>query len=151
MIDGLFETHLNVTDLEKSVEFYQDVLGLELATLEAERRIAFFWVGKPGAYMLGLWEKPEEQVQRQHFAFRVTREKMKTAVEFLKAKNLEVRNFLEDGTTVPMVFAWMPAVAIYFSDPDGHLLEFIAMLPDEARPELDIVPWDKWETMHARS
>jgi lactoylglutathione lyase len=31
MIKGLFETHLNVTNLEQSDHFYEHVLGLPLA------------------------------------------------------------------------------------------------------------------------
>ncbi len=31
MIKGLFQTHLNVADLERSMEFYGDVLALERA------------------------------------------------------------------------------------------------------------------------
>ena len=34
-----------------------------------------------------------------------------------------------------MVFANIPALAIYFSDPDGHYLEFIGKLPGKYRPE----------------
>jgi hypothetical protein len=41
-----------------------------------------------------------------------------------------------------MVFGWMPALTIHFRDPDGHSLEFIAMLPDAPRPELGVVSWD---------
>ena len=44
-----------------------------------------------------------------------------------------------------MVFGWMPALAIYFDDPDGHSLEFIAMLPDPPRPEVGVVSWDEWQ------
>jgi hypothetical protein len=44
----------------------------------------------------------------------------------------------------------MPAVSVYFTDPDGHSLEFISMLPDEAKPELGMVPWSEWEKMHGR-
>ena len=44
-----------------------------------------------------------------------------------------------------MVFAWMPALAIYFDDPDGHSLEFIAMLPGTPRPELGVQSWDAWQ------
>jgi lactoylglutathione lyase len=43
-----------------------------------------------------------------------------------------------------MVFAWMPAVAIYFNDPDGHSLEFIAILPGKPRPELGVISFDEW-------
>jgi hypothetical protein len=41
----------------------------------------------------------------------------------------------------------MPALAIYFRDPDGHLLEFLAMLPDEPRPEAGVVSWDEWQRL----
>ena len=44
---GLFETHLNVRDLEKSIAFYRDVMGLELAYDLEARRVAFFWIGAP--------------------------------------------------------------------------------------------------------
>ena len=30
---------------------------------------------------------------------------------------------------------WIPAASVYFKDPDGHSLEFIAMLPEPPQPE----------------
>jgi lactoylglutathione lyase len=42
MIKGLYETHLFVENLERSIAFYESVLGLEPCHFEAERRIAFF-------------------------------------------------------------------------------------------------------------
>ncbi|GMK39772.1 hypothetical protein PCCS19_28270 [Paenibacillus sp. CCS19] len=42
------------------------------------------------------------------------------------------------------------AVSIYFSDPDGHSIEFIAMLKDEPRPELAIMSWSEWEHLQDR-
>ncbi|MCA9965486.1 MAG: VOC family protein [Anaerolineales bacterium] len=147
MINGLFETHINVTDLERSMAFYGEVLGLELGLLQEERRIAFYWLGGRGEAMLGLWERPE-LVQRQHFAFRSTVDDIRErVVPFLKGKGLAVHNFLEDDTERPLVFGWMPAIAIYFTDPDGHSLEFIAMLPDEPRPEVGQVTWDVWQQL----
>ena len=70
MIKGLYETHLFVEDLGRSARFYKDVLGLEQCYFEEARRAAFFWIGKPKEAMLGLWEKPKEQISKQHFAFR---------------------------------------------------------------------------------
>ena len=100
--------------------------------------------------MLGLWEKPADQIRPQHFAFRASIEDVLTrAVPYLKERNLPSRNFLNDGTERPMVFGWMPALAIYFRDPDGHSLEFIAMLPDEPRPEVSVVSWDEWQRLKA--
>jgi len=59
LIQGLFETHLTVRNLETSIAFYQDAVGLELAYLLSERRVAFFWIGAPGQSMLGVWEVGE--------------------------------------------------------------------------------------------
>ena len=42
--------------------------------------------------------------------------------------------------------SWMPAASLYFNDPDGNLLEFIAMLPEAQRPEMGIVTWSEWLT-----
>jgi lactoylglutathione lyase len=43
-----------------------------------------------------------------------------------------------------MVFAWMPAIAIYFTDPDGHELEFIAILEGKARPGAGVISYEEW-------
>ncbi|MDT0121313.1 VOC family protein [Paenibacillus sp. RRE4] len=151
MIKGLFETHLNVTDLQRSHHFYEKVLGLPLASENPERKYLFYWIGGERHAMLGLWEKEPAQVQRQHFAFQVSLEDMQHAVEYLENKGIATRNFLDDDIGELYVFGWMPAVAVYFADPDGHSLEFIALLPDEAKPELGLVPWSEWEKMHGRS
>ena len=52
---GLFEAHLTVGDLESSIEFYRDCVGLPLALELPERGAAFFWIGGAGHAMLGLW------------------------------------------------------------------------------------------------
>ena len=101
--------------------------------------------------MLGLWEKPADDIQRQHFAFRISLEDMKYAKQDLLSRGLEPRNFLLDGTKDPMVFAWMPAVAIYFQDPDGHSLEYIATLEGEPRPDLGVISWAEWDKLQVKS
>jgi catechol 2,3-dioxygenase-like lactoylglutathione lyase family enzyme len=55
-IGGLFESHLTVSDLARSLKFYGEVLNLPLARHFPDRRVAFFWLGAPGNAMLGLWE-----------------------------------------------------------------------------------------------
>lgn len=145
MIRGLYETHLFVENLEVSIDFYKNVLGLVQCHFEAERRAAFFWIGKPKDAMLGLWEKPTSEIDRRHFAFRCDKEYiLNEATEFLKEQGLSPYNFLNDGTDQPMVFAWMPAIAIYFDDPDGHYLEFIAILDGEGKPENGIISYERW-------
>ena len=145
MIQGLYETHLFVEDLERSIDFYQHTLGLTYAYYEPARRIAFFWIGKPRQFMLGLWEKPKAQVDIRHFAFECSLDfVLNESVSWLKERGLKPYNFLNDGTDRPMVFAWMPAIAIYFEDPDGHELEFIAVLEGEGKPELGVITYEEW-------
>lgn len=149
MILGLFETHINVSNLERAIAFYRDVLGLELGSLEQDRRVAFFWLGQRGEAMLGVWEKPQADIQPQHFAFRSSVELVRHhAQHYLRSRNLPAHNFLNDGTDEPMVFGWMPAIAIYFRDPDGHSLEFIAMLPGAPKPEVGVVNWATWQQIN---
>jgi catechol 2,3-dioxygenase-like lactoylglutathione lyase family enzyme len=148
MIRGLFETHINVTDLDRSTAFYGELLGLALGYDDAARRARFFWIGAPGEAMLGLWEKPPREVSSQHVAFRASVDDVRQrAVSWLSERGLRPYNFLKDGTTRPMVFAWMPALAIYFDDPDGHVLELIAMLEGEPRAEAGVLSWEDWQKM----
>jgi catechol 2,3-dioxygenase-like lactoylglutathione lyase family enzyme len=148
MIKGLYETHLFVENLDTSINFYKNILGLEQCYFEDERRAAFFWIGKPKEAMLGLWEKPKSEIDKRHFAFRCDKEFiLNQATDFLNKHDLKSYNFLQDGTDRPMVFAWMPAIAIYFNDPDGHSLEFISILDGQAKPELGIISYEDWIKM----
>jgi len=141
---GLFETHLNVIDLARSAAFYEETLGLTLGYKDEKRGVRLYWIGERGEAMLGLWEKEPSLVVRQHMAFRTTPEQLPSIERRLRESGLTVRNFT-DTDEGPLVFGWMPAVSIYFDDPDGHSLEFLAMLPGEPEPELGILPWPDWE------
>jgi lactoylglutathione lyase len=35
---------------------------------------------------------------------------------------------------------------VYVCDPDGHLLEYLAMLEEEPRPDLGMVPFSQWRS-----
>jgi lactoylglutathione lyase len=145
MIIGLFETHILVSSLDASMHFYGTVLGLELGRVETGRRVAFYRLGDWGKAMPGLWERPAEQIRPQHYAFRSTVEAVtQQSVSYLRERGLSPYNFLREGMGEPMVFGWMPAVSIYFRDPDNHELEFIAMLPTPPQPELGVVSYAVW-------
>ncbi len=146
-ITGLFETHLTVQDLDRSVAFYRDVVGLPLATVIAERRVAFLWIGAPGDAMLGLWEMPGPMGLRLHIALRMAKGDVLGAVEALRAAGVVPLDFDGTPTETPSVIGWMPAISIFFRDPDGHSIEFIGMLPDSPRPDLGIVAWPAWQEM----
>jgi lactoylglutathione lyase len=151
MIKGLFETHLFVADIERSIEFYGKVLRLKQCHYEEERSVAFFWIGKDKQSMLGLWEKPKEEIDIRHFAFECEPHWiLDESVNYLKKRNIKCWNFLNDGVERPMVFAWMPAISIYFNDPDGHSLEFIGVLKGKSKPENSIVSYEKWKELEAK-
>ena len=145
-IRGLVEAHLTVRSLERSIQFYRDQLGLTLAREFPERRVAFFWIGAPGLTMLGLWESGDGPNRMQlHIAFSVSLDEILRAATELKAAGIEPLGFNGDPAEEPQVLAWMPAASLYFRDPDGHLLEFLAMLEGEdPAPERGVVPWSEW-------
>ncbi len=150
MIKGLYETHLYVEKLERSIEFYTSILGLKQCRFDAERRAAFFWIGKEKQAMLGLWEKPKAEIDLRHFAFQCDKDWIiNESISFLKKHQLKYWNFLQNNNDQPMVFCWMPAISIYFSDPDGHYLEFIAVLPGESLGDQEkrVVTYDEWLEM----
>ena len=144
-VRGLFEAHLAVADLDRSVSFYRDVVGLELGLDDRERGAAFMWVGAPGGGMLGLWSLGSAPLSlSSHVAFAAAPDDVLDACDRLRARGVVPLSFAGDEAHEPSVLAWMPAAAVYFRDPDGHLLEYVAMLDAPPRPELGIVPWSLW-------
>lgn len=145
MIKGLFETHLFVQNLEQSVDFYSNILGLEKCKVNDDRRVAFFWIGKPQQSFLGIWEMPKDKIDKRHFAFECEASwVINDSVPFLEKHKLKYWNFLKDETKLPMVFPWIPAVSIYFSDPDGHSLEFIGKLNQNPDPCRNVMSYKDW-------
>jgi lactoylglutathione lyase len=144
-VKRLFETHLTVSDLERSVRFYRDVVGLSVALEVSGRGATFLWVGDPGTTMLGLWSlgsMPMGMVL--HVAFDVELDDLLAAPERLSQLGVTPLTFFGGETDEPSVLGWMPAAAVYFRDPDGHQLEYLTMLDEKPRPELGIMPWSEW-------
>lgn len=156
-IKGLFEAHIIVRDLQRSVAFYRDVLGLEVGIEQPERPTTFFWVGGRGKSMLGIFTSGSwpTQMMQHHLSFQVKLEDLLAAPQRLRSAGITPKGHRTpsyprgEPTDEPIVFAWMPAASIIFDDPDGNLLEYIAMLPDLPRPELGIVPWSEWNAGHS--
>lgn len=150
-VQDLFETHLTVTDLDRAIEFYRDVVGLQLAYVVAARQAAFFWIGPAGNAMLGLWATGSgPQRMTLHTAFRVSLADVVAAPNALRSAGITPLDFEGQPTDEPIVFAWMPAAAVFFHDPDGHLLEYLAMLPHEPSPEEGVVSWREWSATARR-
>jgi lactoylglutathione lyase len=144
-VRGLFETHLTVRDVSRSVAFYRDAVGLPLALDLPDRNAAFMWIGAPGRAMLGLWGIGSSvNSLALHIAFDVALDDVVAAPERLRSQGVTPLSFFGQETSEPDVLAWMPAAAVYFQDPDGHLLEYLAMLDTAPRPDAGIVPYSEW-------
>lgn len=139
----LFEAHLPVADLARATDFYTGPLGLTLAHI-VDGKAAFLWIGSPGQAMLGLWASSAPQQMILHVAFRATVEAVTAAPATLRAAGITPLDFDGRPADQPCVLAWMPAVSIYFRDPDGHMLEYIAMLAEDPRPDLGVVSFSRW-------
>jgi catechol 2,3-dioxygenase-like lactoylglutathione lyase family enzyme len=150
VIKGLYEAHLPVSDLDRSIRFYES-LGLELAHRTEGR--AFFWTEK-GRSWLALWVAEQVKipyhVSIRHAAFRVELEDMDKAKEWLLERNIDVVNFYEfephQQPVVPPLFPQVHA-AVYFEDPDGNLLELIAPVKLDAQAYFETIELDKWIRM----
>jgi len=109
-IQGLSHLTLAVTDLDRSVSFYCDVLGLDLRALWAE-----------GAYLEAgsLWlclsvDAAAEAVQRSdytHYAFDVAPDDFEALADRVRARAPQWKDNRSEGAS------------LYFLDPDGHRLE----------------------------
>ena len=145
MIRGLFETHLTVRNVQASIAFYRDIVGLELAYEFPPRNVAFMWIGGRGHAMLGLWGIGTPPLtQKLHLAFNVALADLLLAPQKLRAAGVTPLGFNGQEVSEPVVIGWMPAASLYFKDPDGHSLEYLAMLPDEPKPEVGIVSYSEW-------
>jgi lactoylglutathione lyase len=148
---GLFEAHLTVSDLERSVAFYRDVVGLAVALEVPERGAAFLWIGGPGEAMLGLWSLGSAPMALSlHIALATSLSAVLGACDALRSEGVTPLSFFGYETTQPSVIGWMPAAAVYFRDPDGHLIEYLAMLDEPPRPDRGIIAWSAWTAADPR-
>jgi lactoylglutathione lyase len=150
MVMRLYETHLPVTDTERSARFYSEVVGLTFAYRDPTRDIVFLWVGPAKNSMLGLWGPSTElgrEFRKTHFAIAVSLPDLLAASARLNAARTATTNFAGEQTQEPSVIGWMPSAQFYFSDPDGHSVEFIALLNDP--PDSSFIgPLSVWRANH---
>ncbi|WP_043728230.1 VOC family protein [Nocardia asiatica] len=126
---------LNVSDLDRSVDFYRRALGFQqlAASTEAQRRWAF--LGAEGKLIVTLWEQSDGTFSTatpglHHLSFQVDTIDQVRAVERV-LRELSVA-FAHDG-----VVAHGEGVAsggIFFTDPDGIRLEVYAPSGAETAP-----------------
>ncbi len=95
--------------------------------------------------MLGLWSLGSAPMGLSlHVAFAVALEDLLAAPARLEAAGVAALSFFGEPAAQPSVIGWMPAAAVYFRDPDGHLLEYLTMLDEAPDPDAGIVTWTQW-------
>lgn len=128
------EVGLRVRDLPKMVAFYKDILDLEIEIEGAnyvflkvgELESPLGGVGHP--QMLVLFDRDVEldidMSTLDHLAFEIPSEAYETQWRRLTAKGFELRE-----RSFPQTLPWR-ARSLFFHDPEGNVIEFIAHDPD---------------------
>ena len=115
--------------------------SLEPAYVLSERPVAFFWTGGRSNTMIGLWlGTSSPNAMRLQVAFRMRPNAVLASAEVLQAAGVQPLDFHAQPTQEPSVI--MDA-SVLFDDQDGHLLECLAALPHEARPDTGVVPYSE--------
>lgn len=148
---GLYEAHLPVTELGRSVHFYGR-LGFELAYGARDDPSALLTCRAGGQrWMLGLFEVGDivhRHPAEYHLAFRADPDDVDTLVSRLETRGIQPTHpptAPEQGRmSEPIVHGWMPAAAVFFRDPDDHLLELVAELDEPPRPDFVYRPLSEW-------
>src|SRR5215469_17643231 len=146
----LYETHLPVANTEIAETFYTEIVGLPFAYRDPTRDIVFLWAASKEQRMIGLWGPNtaygrENGVPRKcHVAFAFSLDQLLVAIEKLNKHGIETLGFDGHKTQEPTVIGWMPSAQIYFRDLDGHMLEFISILPDLPNPSFNGL-YSKWK------
>lgn len=123
--------HLNVEDLDRSIEFYREVIGLEVVLKMP--KFAFLrgdadthhHVALDSRSALGVSRLPEGATGLHHFAVRFpTRQEWAAAV----------RRAQKAGVEVSRTADFCVLLAVFISDPDGNGIEISYSLPPDEWP-----------------
>jgi catechol 2,3-dioxygenase len=126
--------HLTVSDLDRSVAFYEDAIGLGLH--RREDGVAAMGVGEED--LIVLYEEPGTRRAGRHAGLYhyallfPSREELAHAALRLAETNTPIQGASDHGTHE----------AIYLPDPDGNGIELAADRPREAWPDLANAAWD---------
>ena len=126
---------LNVSDLERSVTFYQNVFGFETMNLSREPGRAFAFLGHGGKLLVTLWQQsagafPKNLPGLHHLSFQVaTIEEVKQVETRLREVGAEI---FHNGIVPHSEGA--SSGGVFFLDPDGIRLEIYAPTGADTRP-----------------
>jgi catechol-2,3-dioxygenase len=115
---GLAHIVLNVSDIDRSLEFYAKVIGLEVVTRNEERKIAFMSLGRQHHDLALIQRSGSEAADPNqpglvHFAWRV---------EDFPALQAAHAELTEAGIKMEPIQHNITN-SLYIKDPDGHTVE----------------------------
>jgi catechol 2,3-dioxygenase-like lactoylglutathione lyase family enzyme len=113
---GIQEIAFEVKDLEQSIDFYRDILGLPLLSRGPEQA----WFGM-GDQRLALFTRGREG-SGQHFAFLIPPEKAEQARRALVAHGYPEETMQQDD-----------GFSVYVRDPDGNKIELYGKRANESK------------------
>ena len=124
---------LNCRDVEASMKFYTDALGMEVTSYREEPPVAFLSFGAQH-HDLALFQGPADQEKLEpdhlglnHIALQLDggENELKEIYQKLKSSGIEVERLSDHGMTC----------SVYFFDPDGNRLEVFCdlMEPEQGK------------------
>ncbi len=138
---------LNVTDMDRSVKFYTEVLGFKVSDVYKEDMMPGGMVfmrcnsDHHGVALVGGMKEESKAIELNHFAFEVgTLDEVLRAAEHLKKHDVRV-DF--EGRRRAGV-----QIAVEFRDPDGHRLEIYWGL-DQVGSDGNVRPGEEWKWAHS--
>lgn len=130
-IESLDHLVLTVRDLDATMAFYSNVLGMEAVTFGAGRRALTFGSQKINLHQAGNEFEPKAAVATPGSADLcfLTAVPLNDVIEHLRECGVSI---LEGPVT--RTGATGPIRSVYFRDPDGNLLEVSNQMPKRAKP-----------------
>jgi catechol 2,3-dioxygenase-like lactoylglutathione lyase family enzyme len=124
-LHGVLETSLYISDLDRAVKFYREVLGLRLiedkyfvggrgAALQVGTGPSVLLLFRAELTLQGGMLLPHGTTGAGHVAFRIEASEIPSWRERLRAHNVPIEQEFAFGDNPP---------SIYFLDPDGNVLE----------------------------